>query len=106
MSNALWLGVLAGVVLGSFAPEWVRIVVFIIALLLSDLTHEASRNVYNVTNFHNYHFEVPPLLIGLAGLAFGLWAWHYARRRGLQHLGEYELRTRWTNVRGSSKWGW
>ncbi len=106
MSNALWVGILVGVPVGTFAPEWARIVIFLIALLLSDLIHGASHNVHNVANLHNVHFAVPPWLIGLVGLAFGLWAWHYARRRGLQHLGQAELRTRWTAVRGTSRWGW
>jgi hypothetical protein len=109
MFNALWFGILVGVVLGNFAPEWVKIVAFVIALVLSDLKYEVSRNVHKVTNFHsvhNVHFTVPPELIGLVGVGFGLWAWHYARKRGLQHLGEAELRTRWSNARASSKWGW
>jgi hypothetical protein len=106
MSNALWVGVLVGVPVGAFAPEWAKIVVFLIALLLSDLAHGASRNLHNVHNVHNVHFMVPLWLIGVAGLAFGLWAWHYARKRGLGHLGQAELRTRWAAVRGSSRWGW
>ncbi len=106
MSNALWLGILVGVPLGAFAPEWVKIVVFVIALLLSDLLHEATHNVHNVANLHNAHFAVPPWLIGVIGLGFGLWAWHYARKRGLQNLGKAELNTRWNNVRGISRWGW
>ena len=106
MSNALWVGILVGVPIGAFAPQWVKIPVFLIALLLSGLIHGASHNVHNATNLHNVHFAVPPWLIGLAGVAFGLWAWHYARKRGLQHLGQAELRTRWAAVRGSSRWGW
>jgi hypothetical protein len=50
--------------------------------------------------------EVRRWLIGLIGVGFGLWAWHYARKRGLQHLGQSELKTRWNNVRGISRWGW
>ena len=106
MSNALWIGLLIGVPVGTFAPEWVKIPVFVIALVLSDLIHGTSQNVRNVTGVHNVHFAVPPALIGIAGVAFGLWAWHYARRRGLQHLGQTELRNRWTAARASSKWGW
>ena len=100
MSNALWIGVLVGVPVGAFAPEWAKIVLFLIALIFSDLIHGVFHNV------HNVHFAVPLWLIGVVGVAFGLWSWHYARRRGLQHLGQAELRTRWTAVRGTSRWGW
>lgn len=103
MFNLLWVGVLIGVLLGTFALEWLKIAVFVIALVFSDLAHGASSNVRDVGNLH---FAVPPWLIGIGGVAFGLWAWHHARRRGLQHLGQAEFRTRWTNVRGISKWGW
>ena len=103
MSNALWLGVLAGVALGSFAPEWVRIVVFVIALLLSEVERGAS---HGVSNLGHIHFVWPPWLVGVIGVVIGLLALHYARRRGLAHLGQSELRGRWTNVRGISKWGW
>jgi hypothetical protein len=48
----------------------------------------------------------PSWLIAAGGVFFGLWAWHYARKRGLQHLGAAELNSRWTNVRDVSKWGW
>ena len=106
MYNALWVGILIGVPLGTFAPEWLKIIVFVIALVLSDLINGISGNVHNVANLHNVHFAVPPWLIGIIGVAFGLWAWHYARMRGLQHLGQAELRNRWTNVRGISRWGW
>jgi hypothetical protein len=109
MSNALWFGILVGVLVGTFAPEWARIVVFLIALVLSDLAYQASKgihNIRNVHNVHNVHFVVSPELIGVVGIVVGLWAWHYARRRGLQHLGRAELNTRWTAVRGISRWGW
>jgi hypothetical protein len=100
MSNALWVGLLVGVPVGAFAPGWAKIVVFLIALLFSDLVGGVSHNI------HNIHFVVPLWLIGVGGVAFGLWSWHYARKRGLQHLGQAELRNRWTTVRGTSKWGW
>jgi len=103
MSNMLWLGILLGVLVGTFAPQLVKIAVFLIALLLSDLIHGVSHGVHNVSNLH---FAMPLWLIGVAGLGVGLWAWHYARKRGLEQLGEAELKTRWTNVRGISKWGW
>jgi len=100
VSNSLWFGILIGILVGTFAPGGVKIVVFIIMILLSDVVHGTSHD------FHNIHFVVPPWLIGLAGLIFGLWAFHFARRRGLQHLGQAELQNRWTSARGISKWGW
>jgi len=100
MSNAFWVGVLLGVPFGAFAPGWTKPVVFLIALVLADLVHGASHNI------HNLHFVVPPWLIGLAGVLFGLWAWHYARKRGLQQLGRAELNNRWNLTRGISRWGW
>jgi hypothetical protein len=109
MSNALWLGIVVGVLVGTFAPEWVRILVFVIAGLLSDLAYQASKgihNIHNIRSIHNVHSALPSWLIVIAAVVFALWAWHYARRRGLQHLGRAELNTRWTAVRGISRWGW
>jgi len=101
MSNALWLGILIGVPVGAFAPGWLKPIVWVVALVLSDLVH-----TQNVQNVQGLHFAIPPWLIGLLGVLFGLWSWHYARKRGLQHLGQAELRTRWAAARGISKWGW
>jgi hypothetical protein len=108
MSNALWLGILVGLAIGVFAPEWAKIVVFLFALLFSDLVQTVLHRVHSAhgTSVRSAHFAVPPELIGAAGLVLGLWAWHYARKRGLQHLGRAELRSRWTAVRGISRWGW
>jgi hypothetical protein len=53
----------------------------------------------------HFHFSVVPWL-AVAAVVFGIWSWHAARRRGLQHLGAAELRARWTNFRSVSKWGW
>lgn len=103
MSNALWVGLLIGILAGVFAPVWVKFGIFLVALLASGLVTKASHSVHSA---HGAHLAMPPWLIGVAGLAFGLCSWHFARKRGLQHLGQAELRTRWRNVRGISKWGW
>jgi hypothetical protein len=103
MSHALWVGVLIGVPVGAFAPQWVKIVVFLIVLLLSEVVRGASHGVGNLSHVH---FVWPPWLIGVIGVVIGLSAFHYARRRGLAHLGQAELRSRWTTVRGISRWGW
>jgi hypothetical protein len=96
MSNALWVGVLVGVPVGAFAPGWAKIVVFLVALLFSDLVHGALHNVHNI---HNVHFAVPPWLIGVGGVAFGLWSWHYARRRGLWGARTLLLALTWASMR-------
>lgn len=120
MSHALWVGLLIGIPVGTFAPEWAKIGGFVIALLLSDLVqkvvhsvtaHSASVHRIHSVGLHSAsvqsaHFALPPWFIGALGLAFGIWSWHFARKRGLQHLGRAELRTRWTAARGISKWGW
>lgn len=103
MFTTICLGIWIGVLVGTFLPEWIRIVVFLITFWLSDLVHSAS---HDVSYFHSLHYAVPPWLIGIVGVLVGMWAWHSARRRGLAHLGQSELNTRWTNVRRISKWGW
>jgi len=109
MSNALWVGLLIRILAGAFAPVWVKFGVFLVALLASGLVMKASRSVHSAHGVYNVigvHPVMPPWLIGVFGLAFGLWSWHYARKRGLQHLSQHELRTRWRNARRISKWGW
>lgn len=100
MSHWLWIGIMVGVLVGTFLPELVRIVLFFIALLLSDLVHGVSHDVSHI------HAVLPLWLLGIGGVAFGFWAWHYARKRGLGHLGQAELSARWGNARKISKWGW
>jgi hypothetical protein len=106
MPNLLWVGLLIGVPVGAFAPGWVKPIVFVVALVLSDLVHTISHNGQNAHFGQNVHFAVSPALIGAIGVGFGLWAWHYARKRGLGHLGQAELNNRWNNTRGISRWGW
>lgn len=103
MSHELWVGVLIGIPVGAFAPQWIKFAAFAIMLLLSEVVRGASHGVHNLGQVH---FVWPPWLVGVIGMAIGLWAWHYARRRGLEHLGQAELRGRWNTVRGISKWGW
>jgi hypothetical protein len=96
--NEVWIGVLAGILVGEFAPEWMKIITFIASLLLSGL----------LIRFHpsgHAHLMASPGVIAIAGVIFGIWSWHYARKRGLQHLGKSELATRWERVREESKWG-
>ena len=98
MINTLWVAVLVGVLIGAFAPEWIKFSAAVVAVVLSGLLVRVTA--------HHARFVVSPWLIAVSGVVFGLWSWHYARRRGLQHLGEFELRNRWTNARTISSWGW
>ena len=97
--NMLWVGFRTGMVLSALAPGWVKGITTVVALLLSGLLVREHPP-------HHLYLVVPPWLIVLAGVGFGLWSWHHARLRGLQHLGAAELRDRWARVRGISKWGW
>lgn len=98
MLNMFWVGVLAGMAVSAFAPDWVKAITAVAAAVFSRLLVRVSP--------HHLQFVAPPWLIALSGVAFGVWSWHYARKRGLQHLGKAELNTRWKAVRGISKWGW
>lgn len=98
-----WLGILAGMVVAAFAPGWMKAIVFIAAVVFSGLLVRIPAHPQGIAHLH---LTVPPLVIVIGSLAFGAFAWHYARLRGLQHLGSAELRTRWANVRNISKWGW
>jgi len=96
--NMFWTGMLAGLVLSAIAPGWVKGITTIAAVVLSGL----------LSRFHqggHVHLSVSPALLGVGGVIFGLWSWHYARKRGLQHLADSELKTRWERVREESKWG-
>lgn len=71
-------------------PDLALIVLFIVALLASDLLHG-----------HFTSAELLVLLLAVVGLVIGLWI---GRRRGLQQLGAAEFATRWRNVLGISRW--
>jgi hypothetical protein len=98
--NMLWIGVLAGMIV-CVGPEWLKILTFVVAVLFSGLL------VHLPVHGHGHlHATANPWVLAIGGVGFGVWSWHYARKRGLQHLGAAELNTRWTNVRRMSKWGW
>jgi hypothetical protein len=102
MSTTLWLGIWIGVLIGTFGTGLIRLGAFVIALLLWEV-HSVTHAVGDVGHLR---FTMPPVLIGIIGVVVGLLMFHFARKRGLAHLGAAELSTRWTNVRKISKWGW
>jgi hypothetical protein len=99
--NMFWTGVLLAMVASAFAPGWVKGIIFVVALMLSGVLVRLQAHAP-----HHLHAVMSPWLIAVAGVGFGIFAWHYARVRGLAQLGTAELRTRWTNVRRVSRWGW
>lgn len=101
--HMLCIGVLLGMLVTGFAPSWVKALVFVAAVLFSGLLVTLSAHSHGHVSTH---MHVSPLLIALGGVAFGVWSWHYARWRGLQHLAIAEARNRWALARGVSKWGW
>ena len=115
MLNMFWVGVLAGVLIGDFAFEWLKIITAIAAFLLSGILvraeHERAVHVRPHGHGHaqqttHLHVVLSPWLIAIAAVLFAGFSWHYARKRGLQHLAQAELNTRWTNVKKVSSWGW
>jgi hypothetical protein len=98
--NMLWVGVLAGMVVCA-GPGWLKAITFITAVVFSGLLMRLPAHGHG-----HFHMTASPWLLAIGGVGFGVWSWHYARKRGLEHLGAYELRTRWTNARKISKWGW
>jgi len=98
--HVFWLGVLAGMAVAVVAPGWLKAITAGVAVLLSGLLVNLPTHGHD-----HFHAKVSPWLIAVGGVGFGLWAWHYARKRGLLHLGQSELNTRWERVREESKWG-
>jgi uncharacterized membrane protein (Fun14 family) len=85
-------GILVGLIVGWFLPEWVRVIVLVVALTGMGILQAAGRA----------HFPaVPCLALALAALIFGLW---HGRYRGLRHLGESDYRGRVRNVKSVSRW--
>jgi hypothetical protein len=89
-NHVFWTGVALALLVSFFLPMWLRGILFVVALLASDLLHG-----------HFTSAELLTLLLAVAGLVIGLWI---GRSRGLRLLGEAEFRTRWRNVLGISRW--
>ena len=113
MSTSLWIGLLLGILVSSFAPGLIKWGIFVVALVVSGLAAKAMHIGHSARGAIGTH-GVPVInvngvvlwLIAIAGVGFGVYQIHAARRRGLVHLGVAELNTRWANVRKISKWGW
>lgn len=103
--HILWLGVLGAMVVSAIAPGWIKAIVFVAALMFSGLLVRLPVHPHGHLHL-TFAPRVYPTLIALAAVGFGIWSWHSARKRGLKHLGDAELRDRWSRVRGISKWGW
>jgi UPF0716 family protein affecting phage T7 exclusion len=92
-SHMFWIGVLFALIFSYILPGWLTGILFFVALIASgvllSLGHHANSSA------------VPYIIVGLITLVVGL---YFGRIRGLRHLGEAELRTRWRNVRGVSRW--
>jgi hypothetical protein len=93
-SHAFWFGILLACLIVWILPGWVGGILFVIALFASDVLHSIGHG-------HFTSSDALLLIIGGIGVVVGLW---FGRRRGLQHLGEYEFITRWRNVLGIHRW--
>ena len=110
--NMFWIGVLAGMLVCA-GPGWLKALTFVTAIVFSGLLvrlttgHGLHLPGHGQEHGHvHLHATANPWLIAILAVLFGVWSWHYARKRGLAHLGAAELNTRWTNARKISKWGW
>jgi len=94
-SHAFWYGVLLACLIVWILPGWAGLVFFIVALIASDALQSTAGHA-------RFSGSEPLMLLILAiGLLVGL---YFGRIRGLRHLGEYEFRNRWTNIRIISRW--
>lgn len=92
-SHVFWIGVLFALVFSYILPAWLTGILFIVALFASGVLLSLSH--------HAHSASAPYIIVGLIALVVGL---YFGRIRGLRHLGEAELRTRWRNVKGVSRW--
>jgi hypothetical protein len=92
-SHMFWIGVLFALTFAYLLPAWLTGLLFVVALFASHVLPSVAHHAHSST--------VPYLIVGVIALVVGL---YFGRVRGLRHLGEAEFRTRWTNVRGVSRW--
>jgi hypothetical protein len=92
-SHMFWIGVLLALTFAYILPAWLTGLLFVAALFASNVLTSVTHHAHSSTG--------PYLIFGLIALVVGL---YFGRIRGLRHLGEAEFRTRWTNVRGVSRW--
>jgi len=95
-SHAFWYGVLLALLIAWILPGWAAGVLFVIALLASDLLQSLVGHTHSSSS-SNMLLLIVVVIALLAGLYFG-------RIRGLRQLGESDFRTRLRNVRIISRW--
>ncbi|MGO9162937.1 MAG: hypothetical protein ACLP7J_19960 [Streptosporangiaceae bacterium] len=101
MSHDLWLGLFIGLLLGFIGWSWLRLGLLLLAgIVLADQYHWFSKTSSGV-HLHSSGITVLWIVVVVIALLIGL---SWGRLRGLQHLGRAEMTTRWTNVRGVSRW--
>jgi hypothetical protein len=93
--HAFWYGILLACLIVWILPSWAGAIFFVIALIASDVLQSTAGHA----RFSGSNLLM--LLILLIGLVIGLFI---GRIRGLRHLGEYEFRNRWINIRTISRW--
>jgi hypothetical protein len=108
-------GILLGMAVIYFPfPGWVRLITLVAGIVLSRLLFRWPFHGHAKVHGHalpGVHVHAAglgkyPVLIAIIAVVFAIWAWHYARKRGLIHLAAANLNTQWATVRSVSKWGW
>jgi hypothetical protein len=94
-SHAFWYGILLACLIAWILPDLALIVLFAVALFASGLFQST------IGHAHSTSMGALMLILLVLGLLGGVFL---GRRRGLQHLGQAEFRTRWRNVLGISRW--
>jgi uncharacterized membrane protein len=89
--HAFWYGVLLACLIVWILPGFAGVIFFVVALVASDLLSSHD---------HVSTSTVMMLILVAIGLVVGL---YIGRIRGLRHLGEFEFRNRWTNIRTISR---
>ena len=100
-SHAFWYGVLLALLVAWILPGWVAGLLFVIALLASNLLSNLLRSSGGHAHSFSASSSVPYLIVAVIALVGGL---ILGRIRGLRQLGQAEYRTRFRNVRGISRW--
>lgn len=99
-SRAFWYGVLLALLVAWILPGWAAGVLFVIALLASDVLGSLIGRAGSSSS-SSFSPSLLYLIVAVIALAGGLM---WGRRRGLRQLGESDYRTRLRSIRGISRW--